>query len=222
MTTQVSLSQSRCKLLVYGYLRTNFDTDNKNCPQDIIRLCFVWYFIEKDKWNPQFKVTRPIVKGEITGNIATFTAKPRILDSFIVFGTTLISKATDIKEWKLKCLSSGHLDMFFFRFGITPDNNGDVDKRNYSKGYDIATSASSNKSINDPLYGLKENDIITLRYISTTKTVTYITPSHGELYCGVNDAPLKKVYDDIAIQDNQVYVLFVRLFVRGESVQLLQ
>ena len=190
----VSASDIKCTFLVFGYVRMHFHTHNDiDIPVDITQLCFHFYFIEKDKWNPNYISTRH-AKGEINGDIVKFSDKGYIFNFMIIFGTKLVTKLTNFEEWKLKCLSKGTFMKqcrFAFGCGISPNKNGIDAFGEVNDAYMIYAGHEGD------LDGLKENDIVTIRYVSNMEC--------GELYYGVNDLPLKKAYDGIKIKDDQVY-----------------
>ena len=222
------LSPERSKLLVYGYMRTNFDLETRNCPDDIMQLCHEWYWIEKDFWD----LNRCDKKCEVIGDVATYTNKKSFFDHGTVLGTQLISKATDIKEWKIKGISHGSWSKFTFVIGILPSDydvaeNGD-DNPFLSCGYgidvwngDISLRDADFKGLDHGLYELNKMDIITLKYVSIMSDGDN-KQLHGELYFGINDNELIKIHDNIKIDDNQTYILAVSLFASEERIELLQ
>ena len=215
------LSQKQSALLVYGYIRLKFDT--QKCPDDIMELCLEWYESKKDQWNLNY-----VPDGvEVNGNTATLIDKDSIFAHKTVVGSTLISKAIDMKQWRLQYVA----DAAFFIIGLLPNDEEIIQSGHaFNNGYGLDVW---NGTIKVPDYQFfsrqrridmlktKGSNIITMKYV-TALTNDNENKTCGELYVGVNGQPLQKILDNVQIDNDEMYLFAVSLFSRGEAVQLLQ
>ena len=214
----IHFSLEIAELLVYGFLRSCLNA--LNAPEDIINLCLKWYFVERDCWDLK-RVPKEI---EIKGDIATQVHETSLVEYSNVVGTTLISNATDKKEWKLKCTTAESTggSGFYFVIGIVPDdwNNSVITDPLFEDGMGYGVDVFNGNGRNyknltaeiDPKVG----DILTLTFMQSKEK------SHGELYVGLNDEELIQLHNDVAISDGQLYKLCISFYANGEGLQLLQ
>ena len=211
-------------LLVAGYIRCN---SLNNIPIDIINLCLKWYYEPKDYWN----------RDEMDESVSVDTKQQTATGKYsTIVGSIIISKNTDIKVWKVKCLKLDKLQQSsFLTIGIIPTNQNHLDAQeafnselyNFGYGLDLyngrAICRLSQPQISNDLYPrmyAKQGDVITVEY----KTIIVDDNNencYGQLNIRFNEKKMKKAFDDIPIKDGEKYRFGVSFYVE-ETVQLLQ
>ena len=163
------------------------------------------------------------------GNIAELVSdNDGDIDCATCVGSIVISKMTDIMEWKVKCLKKRPTSRSFYgEIGILPADYDVVDEEfdgicDFGYGLFIANgnTAHCSKQIghHDELANVQENDILTVKYVSVLEEDV---EDRGELYFGVNDKPLIKVFDNVRISNDEKYRFGVSLYCIGETVQIV-
>ena len=226
----VVLSEQTSRILVEGYIHEQY---NKEIPSEIIGLCLIFYFINRDIWDADRK-HEAIEVDKVTNTIKTIGSHVGYAH---IAGTALISKSTDMRIWKFLYIKYGTEDCPYFMISLVPNEQDLVsDGRpiyHFAYTYD-AWSGSVTSYLKAHSYDLKRRwmkpgEILTIKYETVESKENGIGKGYtGELYYGVDigddESLLIKGFDDIPIDNGEVYVIAVSFHNAdiGETLQMLQ
>ena len=216
------MSTKKSCLLVSGYIRKNFQS-YAYC-DEIIQLCFMWFSPERDHWDLKRVSEDILIHNDIVRRLSSEYRRDGI-----ACGEVTVSIVTDMKEWKLQCISTGNesessgLVVGISNCGHSVMYGVNLKRRwgygNIIDGYEDHDDEDSwflgHKKVD--IWGkIGKGDVITILYIRVKDR------EHGQLYFGVNDAELELIIDSISFAQGQAYNLALTISFEGESWELLQ